>query len=297
MTKCPSWLLEFKNDVYSQAGEDGVVGKILEVLPSNDKWCVEFGAWDGVFASNSRNLIQGAGYAAVLIEPDGKKFKELRANYANNDKVIPVNAFVGFNKHDGLDALLAEHAIPRDFDFLSIDVDGNDYHIWKAVQKFRPKVICVEFNPTIPTAVDFVQPADPKISQGASLSALVALGKEKGYELVSVVSHNAFLVAEEYFPLFEIEDNRPETLRKDLDVITYLFSGYDGTVFLSGYKGLPWHMLPIKERSIQVLPRFLRKHPGRYSLLAKISYAPILGFSSPKLLMRQLRARLPGRNT
>ena len=80
-------------------------------------------------------------------------------------------------------------------------------------------------NSTIPfpNEVSFVQPADPKISQGSSLLALVELGKEKGYELVCVEGVNAFFVKSQYFPLFEIADNSVAVLRRDLSAVTHLF--------------------------------------------------------------------------
>ncbi len=64
MERVSEWLLEFKDNNYSQTGEDGVIKKILEILPENDNWCVEFGAWDGIFLSNVKNLIEHASYSA-----------------------------------------------------------------------------------------------------------------------------------------------------------------------------------------------------------------------------------------
>ena len=42
MKKISSWLLELKSNIYSQSGEDGIIQKILEMLPEKDKWC---GVW------------------------------------------------------------------------------------------------------------------------------------------------------------------------------------------------------------------------------------------------------------
>jgi hypothetical protein len=102
---------------------------------------------------------------------------------------------------------LAKTAIPLGFDFLSIDIDGNDFHVWNATRVYRPKFICIEFNPTIPTEIDFVQPASLNISQGSSLKSLVALGTAKRYELASVLQFNAFFVRVDLFPRLEIADN------------------------------------------------------------------------------------------
>jgi hypothetical protein len=297
MARESSWLLGFKGNTYSQAGEDGIVEKILQTLPKNDKWCVEFGAWDGVHLSNTRNLIENAGYSSVLIEGSSKKFHELRKNYSSRKNVIAVNAYVGYNDNDNLDVILAGFPVPDDFDFLSIDVDGNDYHMWGAMSKYRPKLVCIEFNPTIPTEVRFVQAPDPSVNQGASLLALVELGTKKGYELVSVLSFNAFFVDSKYYSLFEIEDNRPQVLRRDLTAITYLFSGYDGTLILDGNKELPWHNVPIDGSKIQHLPKFLRKYPHNYNRFERLAFWMLKGLSSPRQLFTRIHQRLTRRST
>lgn len=54
MPREDTWLLEHKKNVHSQSGEDGVIGAILDLLPERDRWCVEFGAWDGKLLSNTR---------------------------------------------------------------------------------------------------------------------------------------------------------------------------------------------------------------------------------------------------
>lgn len=273
MNRASTWLLEHQRNVYSQSGEDGIIEKILEILPDNDKWCVEFGAWDGLHVSNTRNLIESKGYSSVLIEADKNKFRKLQQNYSQRDNVITINQFVGFTEEENLDQILSTTCIPFDFDLLSIDIDGNDYHVWKATLKYRPKVVVIEFNPTIPTQVRFVQSADPSINQGASLLSLVELSKEKGYELVSVLPFNAFFIRQEYYQRFQIESNAPEVLRTNLDAVTYLFSGYDGTIFLHGSCKLPWHRIALNESRVQHIPRFLRTYPSNYTRAQKLTFS------------------------
>jgi len=263
-------LEDYKYNKYSQHGEDGVIEEILNRIPKKNGWCVEFGAWDGSYLSNTKNLFQNKGYSAVLIEGNYEKSVELETLYSKNEKIITLNRFVGFSKKDNLDKILAETEIPLEFDFLSIDVDGNDYHIWKAVSKYKPKVVCIEFNPTIHTGVDFVQPSDPNLNQGSSISSIVKLGERKGYKLVSVLVCNAFFVKDEFFEEFKISDNSPEALRKDQNSLSYLFVGYDGTIFLRGNNKLPWHNpILIEEKKFQVLPKFLRKYADNYNFVEK----------------------------
>lgn len=235
---------------------------ILSHLPERNRWCVEFGAWDGVAGSTSRRLIMERDYSAVLIEGDCSRFAGLRKNYEGCARVIVRNQFVGFKAEDGLDIILAETPAPVDFDFLTVDIDGNDYHVWNAVHKYRPKVVMIEFNPTMPPEVSFIQPADPAVSLGNSLAALVALGKNKQYELVAVLGVNAFFVRAELFPLFGLADNRVEALWTQRDCVTYFFLGYDGRAFLQGCRKLPWQEgAPFNDTQVQVLPRFLQRYP------------------------------------
>ena len=94
----------------------------------HDRWCVEFGAADGRYASNTFALIDGSGYSAVLIESDRGLFERLRARHSEaGPRVQTLCRVVGFEGVDRLDAILAQTAIPPDFDLLSIDIDGIEF--------------------------------------------------------------------------------------------------------------------------------------------------------------------------
>lgn len=256
------WLSEFSWDFNSQTGEDGILAKALSVLPERDGWCVEFGAWDGKHLSNTFHLVEGEGYRVVLIEGDAEKYRRLCADYPFKDRGTFVNGFVGWSAKDGLDSILGCLPIPVDFDLLSIDIDGNDYHVWKAVEKYRPKVVLIEFNPTASNRMDYFQPADPECNQSSSPAALVRLGKEKGYELISVIGPNLLLVDQRYYKLFGIPDNSLEVMR-DEDEVTTLFLGFDGSLIQDGPSDLRWHGGKLKVS--QPFPRILRRYPPAYS--------------------------------
>jgi hypothetical protein len=269
MAKPNCWLNEFAGNVTSQFGENGIIEKVLEVIGKNDKWCVEFGSWDGQRCSNTFDLIVNKGYSAVLIEGNYSRFRSLQNTFKGNTKVIPVNKFVGFQKEDGLDSILSSTQIPVDFDLLSIDIDGNDYHVWQAVNDYKPKVVVIEFNPTIPSTVEFVQPRDMSVTQGSSILSITKLGKSKGYELVACTKNNAIFVDAIYFGLFDIAVNSPIALRKDESAITHIFCGYDGTVFIRGYGQLPWQSIPFRESRMQLLPKWARKKVGDRNVIRR----------------------------
>ena len=218
--------------------------------------------------SNTRALVDD-GFSAVLIEGSERRFRDLELEARKNPKIVPVNAFVGFGPGDGLDAILARTPLPKDFDVLSIDIDGNDYHVWKAAVRYRPRVAVVEYNPTIPTAVDFVQPADPTVHQGTSLLALTKLAHDKGYELVCATSWNGIFVRSEFFAKFQITDNSPATLRADETLVTWVFCGFDGEVFISGHGVIPWHGIPYRPEKMQQVGRLFRRFPSDYGAVMR----------------------------
>ena len=263
------WLNEFAKNVNSQEGEDGIIEKVLEVINDNNHWCVEFGAWDGIHLSNTYNLITNRDYSAVLVEGNSKRFRELQKNLKENSNVNPINAFVGFEDDNGLDSILKRTDIPVDFDMLSIDIDGNDYHVWAAVKHYRPRLVVIEYNPTIPNPVEFVQARDMRITQGSSILSLVKLAKQKGYELVAATYLNAFFVDSKYYGLFDIEDNSIDAIRTDQQGVTYIFNGYDGTVFIRGCGRLGWHGIPYTESRMQQVPKWLRQYPGNYGIVKR----------------------------
>src|SRR4051794_8762877 len=115
MTKSDKWLLEHAVDVNSQNGEDGIIAKILDVIGRPIGWCVEFGAWDGSYLSNTYDLISRRGFSAVLIEGSERRFADLAKTFAGNPKVLPISGFVGFSATDNLDTLLAKASIPEEF--------------------------------------------------------------------------------------------------------------------------------------------------------------------------------------
>jgi hypothetical protein len=224
------YLQERRRDINSQFGEDGVIEAIFEIVPPANRWCVEFGAWDGVYLSNTCHLVRDLGWHGVLIEGSAEKYADLRANYDGLAHAHPIHALVGFERGvDSLDDVLAGTDCPRDVDLVSIDIDGADYHVWRSLARYRPRVVMIEFNPSVPNDVVFVQDRDMAVHQGASLAALVELGKQKRYELVATTNCNAFFVREELFGAFGIDDNSVDAMHPN--VIGRIFHGYDGTIY------------------------------------------------------------------
>ena len=198
-------LNEYKNNVTSQAGEDGILEYLCSRFGIEKGWCVEFGAWDGKHLSNTWSLIQ-KGWSAVLIEGDPVKCEELKKLYKDSKTVYPICAFVGFEESDPnrLDNILAGTPIPKQFDVLSVDIDGNDWYVWNGLKNYQPAIVIVEANSGIPALVSKVSPANS--GGGASARALVELGKQKGYELVAHTG-NCIFVRSDLYPKVGLDNN------------------------------------------------------------------------------------------
>lgn len=206
-----------ERSVFSNKGEDGVIEKIFSIIEPTTQHSVEFGAGNGIRASNTRNMIINEGWSSLQIEGDGPRAREMKANFKAFPKVTAVEAWVW---PGNIEILFEENGVPRDFDFLVIDIDSNDYYIWRAIQSFRPKVVMIEVNSKYPPPEKWMIEFHPMNYWdgtgyvGASLQSLADLGKKKGYELVYQMSNggNAFFVDAKYLPLFGIRDNSAAAL-------------------------------------------------------------------------------------
>jgi hypothetical protein len=188
-------LLEFRADVHSQNGEDGVLAEIFRRLGVERGWCVEFGAWDGKHLSNTFALVE-QGWRAVYLEGDPAKAEDLKRTASEwPDQITAIEAFVEPSGPSSLDALLAPTELPQDFDLLSIDVDGTDWHIWNGTTSYTPRVVVIEVNSSFPPASLAVH-GDGDGVEGSSFMATVELGRRKGYTAV-LHTGNAILVRPE----------------------------------------------------------------------------------------------------
>lgn len=191
--------LEPKN-LYSQFGEDGIIEAIFNKIGTANKWVMECGAADGIFFSNSRKLIE-EGWSALLIEADEKQFEKLAQRYLENPRITCYNYRAVPTGAYSLDTLLAKAEAPTDIDLVVIDIDGQDFHVFNSLLKYRPRVVIVEFDPN--THPDFI----PEIG-GAGLAgrdAIIRLGIGKLYTPICQTWCNAIFVRQDLVRLLEGE--------------------------------------------------------------------------------------------
>ena len=223
-------LSAFASNVTSQFGEDGILAEIFRRIGAPRRSCVEFGAWDGKYLSNTWALWHEQGWRAVLIEGDRGRHDALARSLGGFPQVTPVCAYVQPEGENSLDNLLARQGLDEDFDLLSIDVDGEDYHIWRGLSRRRPRVVAIEYNPTIPPELELVQRKGEYF--GASARALVSLARAKGYRLACCTKTNCIFVGEKDWPALQLEEPRLEDVFPR-GHLTYVINAFDGRTYLN----------------------------------------------------------------
>ena len=112
----------------------------------------------------------------------------------------------GFITPENFEKTIKENSIPLDFDFLSIDIDGNDIHLLDALKEYKPKLICVEVNGRNDKwNQDIVHPYSNSngLNEQASIIAINNLMKDRGYTIVYNNEGNVYLVSNNYIDKFK----------------------------------------------------------------------------------------------
>jgi methyltransferase FkbM-like protein len=229
----PQPLASFARNITSQNGEDGMLDEIFRRIGEGNGWCLEVGAWDGEHFSNTCAFWRDRGWSAALVECNDESFAGLKEKTRAFPKVHAFHRRLTISGPNSLEAILQEAGAPQDIDLVSIDVDGNDYHIFGSLQKFVPRVVVLEHNPTIPPEVEVVQKPDaPRARFGASAGALVDLARRKGYGLAASTWCNCIFVREEEFPRLAFAPiDITQTFSRER--LVYLMNCYNGKLFLN----------------------------------------------------------------
>lgn len=196
--------------VLSQNDEDGILLYIFSLIGATDKKLVDIGCGN-VQNSNTSNLIINHGWSGLLIDGNEKAVEATRAFYSRcpDTSQVPPTVCSAFVTAENVNDIIAKHGFQGEVDLLSLDLDGVDYWILKALRCTTPRVLVVEYQDiigpdralTVPYRPDF-KLSDYKVNElhpdyaGASLPAFVKLTRERGYRLVGCnkYGYNAFFV-------------------------------------------------------------------------------------------------------
>ncbi len=197
----PHSINDYEDSIYSQNGEDGILRELFLRLGYHKPFSVEFGAGDGVEGNNTALWLRHYGWRGLMLEGNNEFVARIQDNYRGYGGV---RASCEFLTADNIAGVFARNGVPREFDLLSIDVDGNDYWLWDALADYRPRVVVIEMNRIFKPPKLWVMAYNPEHAWnregnrnycGASLESLARLGKRLGYALLGTVDDiNAFFV-------------------------------------------------------------------------------------------------------
>ena len=209
--------------VFSQFDEDGLILFCLAVAGIGSRRFVDIGSGDGITASNTANLALNLGFHGLFVdarEPEVERGLRFYATHPDSRERPPV--FVRqFVTCENVNDVVLGAGFEGDIDLLSVDIDGNDYWIFEALEIVQPRLVCIETHTELGLE-DFVAPYDPDFDWrrappgtriGASPVATTRLAERLGYRLVgaNLYGFNALylrddVVPREVLPTIEIED-------------------------------------------------------------------------------------------
>ncbi len=191
----------------TESGEAGILLYLFSRIGTTNRRSIEFGIGD-VRKCNTTNLVLSFGWSGLLIDGSSSCVEEARAFFSD-----PMRACSGEMKcvdawltPETINPVFTENGFEGEIDLLSLDIDGNDYWIWQAIDVISPRVAVVEYNSSLGPDDSLTVKYEPMFSRythhplgwhhGASLTALERLGRKKGYVLIGCESmgHNAFFV-------------------------------------------------------------------------------------------------------
>ena len=223
-------LSEVEFRVFSQWGEDGIIEWLAEHVPVPNTRFVEFGV-ETFREANCRFLLQNRNWKGLVMdgsEPNLASLKALPLYW-----MYDLTAKPAFVSAENINQLIKEAGFDGPLGILSIDIDGNDYWVWKAIDVVDPAIVICEYNPILGDTRPVVVPYDPKFYRfdahysglyfGSSIAALKHLAKEKGYTFLGTNSNgiNAFFVkdalADKVLPLLKEQKAFPSRHRDSRD--------------------------------------------------------------------------------
>ncbi len=231
----PKVLSKYGRKLYSQNEEDGIIVEIFKRIGTTNKIFVEFGIGDGLENNTLALLFQG--WKGLWLEGSASSVNNIKDHFKSvlNTKQLQVTE--AFITKDNINELISSKIKENEIDLLSVDIDGNDVHIFNEISVINPRVVVIEYNarffPPIMFTVDYnsthVWQGDDYM--GASLKYLEVAFEKKGYKLVGcdIAGVNAFFVRDD---LAGDKFLSPYTAEEHYEPVRqYLLSAYPGPTY------------------------------------------------------------------
>ena len=217
---------KFGIKIYSQNDEDGIILYILKHIGVKTKKFVEVGVENGI-ECNTTNLLKNFDWSGAQIEGNKKLYNNAKIQLKKvlGKKIKNLKLLNIFVTKKNINQILKKYS-GKEIDLLSIDIDGNDFWIWKAINCVKPRLVIIEYNSFFGSNISATIKYNSKFSwdhrnnksyYGASLKALEKLGKQKKYILVGVDKNgvNAFFVRNDLAKYINLKSKKTEEIFLD----------------------------------------------------------------------------------
>ena len=177
---------EYEFKCFSQWGEDGIIDYLVSNLSIENKTFIEFGV-ENYSEANTKFLLMNKNWDGFILDSSTKNIEDIK----NSDIYwkYSLTAKANFITKENINSILDESHFKKKIGLLSIDIDGNDYWVWKEINDFNPSIVVIEYNARFGKEKTFVVPYQKNFERrkihhsgiyyGASIQALIKLGKEK----------------------------------------------------------------------------------------------------------------------
>ena len=141
--KQSSKIIDYEFQVFSQWGEDGIISYLVNNIDIENNFFIEFGV-ENYLESNTRFLLKKFNWSGLIIDSSQKNI-----DYIKKDKIYwqhDINALCEFISRENVNKIFLENISQKNIGLLSIDIDGNDYWVWKAITTIDPSIVVIEYN-------------------------------------------------------------------------------------------------------------------------------------------------------
>ncbi len=195
---------DFEYKIFSQFGDDGIIQYLIKNVAIKNTTFIEFGVGD-YDESNTKFLMMNNNWSGFVMDCSAKSINKLQSkNWSWKYDLTCKNVFID---KENINDLLKNTGLSN-IGLLSIDIDGNDYHVFNEINlsKLNPSIIIIEYNSLFGDKRLISTPYDKNFVRtkahysnlffGASLPALDYLATRKGYSLIgcNLAGNNSYFV-------------------------------------------------------------------------------------------------------
>ncbi|SOD40044.1 hypothetical protein [Nitrosovibrio sp. Nv4] len=225
----PKSLMPFGGKIYSQNDEDGIIREIFRRIGTTNKTFVEFGIGNGL--ENNTLALLFDDWQGLWIDASSTAIANIRNHFSPIIKSGKLKVTESFITRSNINDLISSDITQSEIDLLSVDIDGNDYHVLQAISCISPRVIMIEYNAKFAPPVLFCMDYAAEHTWvgddcfGASLKFLEVNLHKMGYCLVgcNLSGANAFFIRRE---LVADKFLAPFTAENHFEPARYYLSGY-----------------------------------------------------------------------